>query len=118
MDAVFIRDLKVEAIVGIYEFERCAEQLVVVNIEMAGDNKLAAESEDIQKAINYKDVAEQSEALIIEGKFLLVETMAEKLAEMILQNFNTPWVSIEVAKPQAIKNAAAVGVKIERGTKP
>ncbi len=115
MDIIFIKELKVQAIIGIYDFERKNEQPVIINIAMAKDLDEAATSEDLAKTINYQDVAEKTKSLVIEGKFLLVETMAEKIASMILAQFETPWVSIEVSKPNALQDANFVGVKIERG---
>lgn len=115
MDHVFVRALCVEAIIGIYDFERVNPQRVIVNLDMAFDNRPAAKSRDIDDALNYKAVADSVRALIIDGEYLLVESLAEDIADLVMNNFLVPWVSVEVMKPDAISDIEAVGVRIERG---
>ena len=117
MDIVFIKGLEVEAIVGIYDFERRAKQVVLIDAEMAFDLRPAAESESIELALNYKSVAERLKEEVQKGKFFLVETMAEHLAAVIMTEFSVPWVRLEVGKPQALSDTESVGVRIERGEK-
>jgi dihydroneopterin aldolase len=115
MDRVFISDLRVEAIVGILDFERVMPQTVRLDLEMAWDHRPAAASEDIALALDYAAVAQRVKQCVLEGRFLLVETMAEAIARILMQEFASPWVRVRVAKPQAVEGAAEVGVEIERG---
>jgi len=117
MDIVFIEGLEIETIIGIYDWEREVKQVVRLDIEMAWDNKPAAQSEDIAKALNYKDVCDRLQSFIGDSEFLLVETMAESICEILQNEFNVKWVSLKLAKPGAIAAASAVGVKIQRGTR-
>ena len=113
-DSIFIKQLKVDAIVGVYDFERKQEQPVIIDLELEKDIRAAAKTEDLNQSINYQEVAEQVSALVVQGKFQLVETMAEKIAHMILSNFKAQSVSVCVSKPDALSCAEMVGVKIVR----
>lgn len=115
MDIIFIHDLKVDAIVGIYDWERKVPQEIYINVDMAWDASVAAESEDIKDALDYGAVSHRVRDFIVASKFLLLETLAEKTVEMIMQEFSVPWVSFSCAKTQALAGVAGVGVKIERG---
>lgn len=117
MDIVFIEGLEIETIIGIYDWEREVKQIVRIDLEMAWDNKPAAQSEDIAKALNYKDVSKRLIGFIGDSEFLLVETMAEAIAEIIQNEFSVQWLSLKLSKPGAIRGAKAVGVKIERGNR-
>ncbi len=117
MDIVFIDALEIETIIGIYDWEREVKQIVRIDLEMAWDNRPAAESEDITKALNYKDVSKRLIDFIGGSEFLLVETKAEAIAEIIQKEFGVGWLSLKLAKPGAIRGAKAVGVKIERGNR-
>lgn len=115
MDKIYLTGLKVETIVGIWDWERQIPQTVVIDLEMAADIRRAAASDSIDDTLNYKLVAKQVTALVIEGKFQLVETMAERIAEAIIGEFSVPWVKVRINKPGAIRGARDVGVEIERG---
>lgn len=117
MDIVFIRDLHIDAIVGIYDWERKVRQPVLVNLEMAHDNVKPAKSKNIDDALNYKAVIDRVSAFVVEQKFELVETMAEDIASLLMTEFGVPWLRVSCAKPTVISNAKAVGVVIERGTR-
>ena len=117
MDIVFITDLRIETIIGIYDWERVTPQTVRLDLEMGWDNRAPAADEDIAKALDYKTVSHRIADYIRESQFLLVETMAEKVAEIVLNEFGSPWVRVRVAKPGAVKGAAEVGVLIERGSR-
>ena len=114
MDKVFINDLKVDTIIGIYEWERQVRQTVSLDIEMAHDNSHAAATDDIQFALNYKAVAKRLITFIEGSEFLLVETLAEEAAKIILHEFNVPWLKLTLKKPGALRGAKDVGVIIER----
>lgn len=117
MDIVFIHDLRVDTIIGIYDWERQVRQTVSLDIEMAHDITHAASTDDIQYALNYKAVAKRVIAFIENSHFLLVETMAEQTANLILHEFNVPWLRLKLHKPGALRGAKDVGVVIERGKK-
>lgn len=117
MDITYIRDLSIETTIGIYDWEREIKQTVTLNIEMGHDIRKAAETDDIQYALNYKSVAKRLIAFIEGSEFLLVETMAEQCAEIIQKEFSVPWVKIDLAKPGAVRGSKEVGVIIERGAK-
>jgi dihydroneopterin aldolase len=114
MDKVFVEGLEIETIIGIYDWERERKQTVRIDLEMAWDNKPAAKSEDIQFALNYKDVSKRLISHIGGSEFLLVETMAEAIAQIILIEFNVPWLDLRLSKLGAISGAIAVGVHIQR----
>jgi len=115
MDIVFIADLRIETIIGIYDWERVTPQTVRLDLEMGWDNRAPAAGDDIAKALDYKSVSHRIVDYIRESQFLLVETMAEKVAEIVMTEFGSPWVRVRVAKPGAVRGAAEVGVEIERG---
>lgn len=114
MDKLFLKGLKVEAIVGIWEWERKIPQTVEIDLEMAADIRQAAVSDSIDDTLNYKQVAKRVQELVVESKFKLVETMAERIAETVLGEFSVPWVKVRVNKPGAIRGARDVGIIIER----
>lgn len=117
MDIVYIRDLKIDTIVGIYDWEREVKQTVSLDVEMAHDISKAAATDNIEDTLNYKAVADRLMAFIGDSEFLLVETMAERCAEIIQQEFSVPWLRLRVSKPGAIRDAQDVGVIIERGNR-
>lgn len=115
MDIVFITDLRIETIIGIYDWERVTRQTVRLDLEMSWDNRAPAADEDIGKALDYNAVSKRLIQFVGESEFLLVETMVEEIAGIVLNEFGSPWVRVRVAKPGAVKGAAEVGVQIERG---
>ena len=118
MDTIFIEGLSVEAILGIFPEERVTPQPVLFDIEFLVDTNSAAKTEDIEHTVSYATVSEQISALALNGRYQLVETLAQACADLLLQEFGVPWVRIKVTKPNAVANAAGVGVIIERGTRP
>ena len=117
MDIVYIRELEIETIIGIYDWEREQKQIVSMDLEMGTDNRAAASSEDINQALDYKAVAKRLIEFIESSEFFLVETMAEKIAEIVIQEFSVPWLKLRVGKPGAVTGSKDVGVIIERGQK-
>ncbi|MCX2784516.1 dihydroneopterin aldolase [Microbulbifer thermotolerans] len=118
MDIVYIRDLKVDTIIGIYDWEREVRQTVSLDLEMAFDISEAARTDDIRHTLNYKAVAKRLIAFIEESEFLLVETMAEKVAAIVREEFAVPWLRLRLSKPGAVRGSRDVGVIIERGERP
>jgi len=118
VDIVFINKLKVEAIIGIFDVEREARQTVEIDVEMGVDIAPAAASESIDDALDYSAVVSRIRELVIAGRFQLLETMAERIAQMVMAEFNVPWLRVSCAKPQALQATDSVGVRIERGRRP
>ena len=116
MDKIYLTGIRIEAIVGIWEWERRLPQTVLVDLEMAADIRRAAASDSIEDTLNYKLVAKRVQELVTESKFQLVETMAEKIAATVIGEFAVPWIRVKINKPGAIRGAQDVGVIIERGT--
>jgi len=117
MDIVYIRDLQIETVIGIFDWEREIKQTVSLDLEMATDIRRAAETDDIQYAVDYKSVSKRLIAFISESEFLLVETMAEQCAAIVKDEFGVPWLRLRLSKPGAVRGAKDVGVIIERGEK-
>jgi len=115
MDRVFIAGLEIETVIGIYEWERKIRQPLVFDLEMAFDNRVPAASDDIIDTLDYKAVSKRLIAFVTESEFSLVETLAERCAEMILADFPVKKLRLKLAKPGAVRGAKAVGVIIERG---
>ena len=115
MDFVYIRDLRIETIIGIYDWEREVKQTVSLDLEMAHDIRLAAETDDIAHALNYKSIAKRLISFIEKSEFLLVERMAEEVATIVREEFSVPWLRLRVSKPGALRGSKDVGILIERG---
>lgn len=115
MDIVYIRDLKIETTIGIYDWEREIKQTVSLSVEMAHDIRKAAQADNIDLTLSYKTVAKRLIAFVEASEFLLVEAMAEECAKIIRDEFSVPWVKLQVSKPGAVRGALDVGVIIERG---
>ncbi len=118
MDIVFIRDLQIETVIGIYDWERKVRQIISLDIDMASDIKKAADSDNIDDTLSYKTVAKRLIGFVEQSEFELVEALAEKICEIILGEFNVPWVRLTLNKPGAVRGSKSVGVIIERGQKP
>lgn len=115
MDKIFLKGLVIQAIVGIWDWERKIRQKVVIDLEMGTDIAKAAASDHIDDTLNYKAVAKRVTTFVEESEFQLVETLAERIAGIIRDEFSVPWVRVTVNKPGAIRGSEAVGVQIERG---
>ena len=114
MDKVFIEALEIECVIGIYDWERKIRQPVVLDIEMAFDNRVPAATDAIADTLDYKAVSKRLIQFVGESEFGLVETLAERCAAIVLEEFGVAALSLRVAKPGAVRGARAVGVKIER----
>ncbi|EGK15455.1 dihydroneopterin aldolase [Psychrobacter sanguinis] len=113
-DFVKIKGLKVNAVIGVFDWERAIEQPLLIDVSMATDISEAGKSDDINDAINYKEVCDDITELCQQTKALLIERLAELIAAHILSKYNTTQVEVSVAKPTAIKAAEAVAVQITR----
>jgi 7,8-dihydroneopterin aldolase/epimerase/oxygenase len=117
MDIVYIRDLKVDTVIGIFDWERRIRQTVSLDLEMAADIRKAALSDHIDDALDYKAVGKRLISFIQTSEFQLVETLSEKVAEIVLSEFNVRWLKLRLSKPGALRGAKDVGIIIERGEK-
>ena len=118
MDIVFIRDLRVDAIIGVFEWERRIRQTLSFDLEMAADIARAAASDRIEDTLDYKAVAKRIRAFVEASEFQLVETLAERVAELVREEFGVPWLRLRLNKTGAVRGARDVGVLIERGERP
>lgn len=117
VDSVFIDDLRIDTIIGIYPWERQVRQTICLDLEMSNDIRRAAETDDITYALNYHAVATRITQFVQSSEFLLVERLAEQVAELIRTEFAVGWVRLCLRKPGAVANARAVGLVIERGSR-
>jgi len=118
MDIIFLHDLRIEAVIGIWDWERKMPQTVSIDLDMAADIRAAAATDDVDDTLNYKLVAKRLQEFVGESGFRLVETLAESIAALIIDEFGVPWVRVRVNKPGAIRGARDAGVIIERGARP
>ena len=118
MDIVFIEDLRIDTVIGIYDWERRVRQTLSFDLEMAFDNTRPAASDDIAATLNYKDVSKRLIEYVEASSFSLVETLAERCAAIVREEFGVAWVRLKLSKPGAVRGARSVGVRIERGVRP
>ncbi len=114
MDKVFIEGLEIEALIGIYDWERRIRQTLVFDLEMVFDNRRPAATDDIADTLNYKAVSRRLQEYVGGSDFGLVETLAERCAAIVLDEFDVRWLRLKLSKPGAVRGARAVGVIIER----
>jgi dihydroneopterin aldolase len=116
MDRIFLKDLRIETVVGVWDWEKQMPQTVSIDLEMAADVKAAAAKDTLDATLNYKAVTNRVRDFVQESRFQLIETMAEGIAELIMAEFAVPWVKVVLHKPYAIKGSKDVGIIIERGS--
>ena len=114
MDKVFIEGLEIEALIGIYDWERRIRQTLRFDLEMAFDNRVPAASDDIADTLDYKAVSKRLVEFVGQSDFGLVETLAERCAAIVTEEFGVQWLRLKLSKPGAVRGAQAVGVVIER----
>jgi len=114
MDIVYISELEIQTVIGIFDWERKIKQVVSLDLEMASDNRKAATTDKIEDAVDYKAVSKRVIDFVEKSEFQLVETMAEEITAIVLNEFNVPWVRLRLSKPGAIRGSKDVGVIIER----
>ena len=113
-DKIFLRGLEVECIIGFIEWERRIKQRIQIDLELPVDCAKAARSDDVIDTLDYKSVAKRVIGFVEASEFMLVETMAHRMAMLILEEFGIEWVRIWINKPGAIRGSRDVGVAIER----
>ena len=114
MDKIFIRALKAEAIIGIFEWERQVRQTVLIDLELSANIRAAALTDSIADTLNYKAVAKRVAAYVEASRFQLVETLSEHIAMLILEEFAVDWVALVLSKPGAVRGSRDVGVALQR----
>ena len=114
MDKIFLSQLSVECIVGIWDWERRVKQTVIIDVEMAADIRKAAATDHIDDTIDYKRVAKRLLAFVGDSQYQLVETLTEAIARVIVTEFGVSWVKVRLNKRGAIRGARDVGIEIER----
>jgi dihydroneopterin aldolase len=117
MDIIFIRDLRIETLIGIYDWERNVKQTVILDLDMGADIAKAARTDQIKDTLDYKSVAKRLIQFVSDSHFQLVETLAEQCARIVLEEFGVPWVRLSINKIGALRGARDVGVRIERGSR-
>jgi 7,8-dihydroneopterin aldolase/epimerase/oxygenase len=113
-DTVFLRGLEVECIIGFIDWERRVKQTIVIDLELPVDCRNAAIHDEVEYTLDYKKVAKRVIAFVEVSEFKLVETLAHRLALLILEEFGIQWIRLSVNKPGAIRGSRDVGVSIER----
>ncbi|MBL4852360.1 MAG: dihydroneopterin aldolase [Gammaproteobacteria bacterium] len=117
MDIIYLNELKIETVIGIWDWERKIKQEIVIDLEMGADIARAAETDHIDDTLNYKAVAKRLIEYVGDSKFQLVETLAERVAGIVRDEFDVPWVKVTINKRGAIRGARDVGIIIERGAR-
>lgn len=115
MDIVYVRDLRMDARIGIYEWEKRIRQKIRVDLEMGWNNQRPAASDDIKDTLNYKTASKRVMELVESDHYELVERLAETIATTLMQELQIPWIQVTVGKPGAVRGSSEVGVRIERG---
>lgn len=115
MDIVFLRGLRIETTIGIYDWEKAIKQPVILDLEMSTDVARAAVTDRIEDALDYKTVSKRLKQFVAASRFELVETLAERCADIVVNELGVGWVRLSVNKIGAVSDAADVGVIIERG---
>ena len=118
MDIIYISDLRIDTVIGIYDWERRTTQTVILDIEMGADIKKAAAADTIDNTLDYKAVTKRLTTFVQESEFQLVETLAENIADILVREFKIPWCKLTLNKRGALRGVRDVGVVIERGEKP
>ncbi len=113
-DTIFLRGLAIECIIGFIDWERRVKQTVVIDLELPVDCRNAALTDEVTDTLDYKRVAKRVIAFVEESQFKLVETLAQRLALLLLSEFGVEWIRLSINKPGAIRGSRDVGVRIER----
>ncbi|MGI9333601.1 MAG: dihydroneopterin aldolase [Gammaproteobacteria bacterium] len=115
MDIIFISDIRAETVIGVYDWEREIRQQVVMDLELGGDCARAAQTDAVEDTLDYKAISKRVSGFVEESSFKLVETLADRTAEMVMREFGVQWLRLRLNKKGALRGASDVGVIIERG---
>ena len=117
MNTVYIKGLRAQAVIGVYDWERLIRQPLVMDLEMASDTTRAAATDAIADALDYAAISQQVIALVEGSEFQLLESLAEAIATMVMREFGVPWLRLRLGKPGAVAEAEDVGVIVEAGVR-
>ncbi len=117
MDIIYLHDLRIDTVIGVFDWERRIKQTIILDLEMAADIRQAAATDSLEDTLNYKAVAKRLLDFVGNSDYQLVETLAEKVAALVREEFGVPWLRLRVNKKGAVRGAREVGVIIERGTR-
>jgi dihydroneopterin aldolase len=115
MDIIYINDLRIETVIGVYAWERQLKQVVIFDLEIGTDIRKAALTDSVADTLNYKEVAKRVTALVTDSRYHLVESLAEAVAGLIIKEFDIPWLRLRLNKQGAVRGVRDIGVIIERG---
>ena len=118
MDIIFVRDLKVDCIIGVWEWERKIRQTLHIDLDLGTDISKSAASDNLDDTLDYKAITNSIRDFVADSEFKLVETLAEKIAALVQEKFGVPWVRVVINKRGALRHARDVGIIIERGINP
>jgi 7,8-dihydroneopterin aldolase/epimerase/oxygenase len=114
MDIIYLKDLRIETIIGVYAWERQVKQTVVLDLEMGTDIRKAGQTDALEDTLNYKEVAKRVISYVENSRFQLVEALAEGIAAILVTEFQVPWLRLRINKQGAVRGVRDVGVIIER----
>ena len=114
MDKIILTDLRIDTVIGIWDWEKRNPQTISIDLEMQTDTQKVSLSDSIENALDYKAVSKRVKQFIQESQFNLIETLAENVAKIILEEFDIQWLKLSISKPFAIRDSSNVGVCIER----
>ncbi len=117
LDTIFIHGIQCECVIGVWKWEKAITQTLVLDIDLATDVSAAASSDKLEDTLDYKMIADRVREYAKENQFDLIETLIARLAELILDEFDTNWVRIKLDKGGAVKHVEHVGIIIERGSR-
>jgi len=115
MDIIYLKELKADCVIGVWDWERRIRQRVSIDLEMAADIRRAAAGDQLEDTLRYTDVAKRVTAFVEASEFQLIETLAERVAAVLLEEFEIPWCRVRLDKGGAVRGSRSVGVIIERG---
>ena len=117
MDIIYLHGLKVDCVIGVWEWERRITQSITIDLDMGFDISKAAQSDDLNDTLSYKDVSKTVESFVQQSEFQLVEKLVEEIARILIEEFSIKWCRVKVNKFGAVRGAKDVGIIIERGEK-
>jgi len=116
VDQIFIKGLAIDAVIGVYDWERTIRQRLILDLDLGWDISAAAAGDDLSATLDYAALSQRIHDYVSSSSFQLIETLAHKLAELIMAEYGVPWLRLRINKPDAVAEAAGgVGVLIERG---
>ena len=115
MDIIFLHGIEANCVVGVWEWEKQITQKIIVDLDVSADIATSAASDELSDTLNYKAVAEAVIEMLEVSRFQLIETMAEEVAKLVMNDFSVSWIKVRINKGGAVKHVRNVGVQIERG---